>query len=261
MEAGGQHRCIDMFRYYGQYRRMSIQNFSKGADVLTLLDESLWTAVTQIRFAGTWFPHVMAVIRLRDGSLLLHSPCRPSPELFDDFSRIGNVTHVVAPNWFHDLYLAQYRDAFPKATFWGPAFLRSQHPRLIDCLLDGGNTPPWVDELPYVQLRGWFTFDECIFYHTDTRTLIVADFLFNLKASPNMPPYTRFIYRVTRVDGKLTVFPLARVFQPLNARLLRHAVQQLLAWDVERIIVAHGSPVTSRAGEQLRIALRWASPC
>jgi hypothetical protein len=58
------------------------------ASVLSELTESLWIASTPIRFAGTWFPHVMAAIRLRDGSVVLHSPCRLSEQLQVDLQRV-----------------------------------------------------------------------------------------------------------------------------------------------------------------------------
>jgi hypothetical protein len=86
--------------------------------------ESIWTATTPIRFAGIWYPHVMTVLRLDSGELLLHSPCAPSDELVSTIATMGTVGHIVAPNWFHDLFLKQYRYLYPNAVFWGPRFLK-----------------------------------------------------------------------------------------------------------------------------------------
>jgi hypothetical protein len=91
---------------------------------LTPLAESVWVAATPIRLAGVWFPHVMTAIRLDDGTVLLHSPCRLSDELRADLEPLGKVADVVAPNWFHDLYLADYRRTYPAAVFWAPVMLR-----------------------------------------------------------------------------------------------------------------------------------------
>ena len=155
---------------------------------LAEIADSVWVSSTPIRFAGTWFPHVMTAIRLTDGSVVLHSPCRPSPPLQAGLQSIGPVRHVVAPNWFHDLYLGDYRRIYPQATFWGPALLRRQKPRIIDYALDEAARPPWYDEMPHFALTGLLTFDECVFLHSKTHTLIVADVLMNLKSEPVTPP-------------------------------------------------------------------------
>lgn len=130
---------------------------------------SIWTATTPIRFAGTWFPHVMTVVQLADGSVILHSPARPSATLFEDIARIGVVTHIIAPNWFHDLYLREYWAAYPHATFWAPRFLRRQHLGIINETLDASTSSPWAAELPHVSLSGLLSFDEAIFFHVRTQ--------------------------------------------------------------------------------------------
>jgi hypothetical protein len=219
--------------------------------------DSLWTATTPIRFAGTWFPHVMTVVRLAGDNLLLHSPCRPSAFLADDLARIGRVGHVVAPNWFHDLYLREYRDLYPNATFWGPSFLRLQYPRIIDNSLNGDFQPPWIPQMPYCTVRGLLTFDESLFFHVATRTLIVADLLMNASASPHAPLGTRLGYRFFGLDGRLKVFPITRWFALANRGQLRRAARQVAEWKPERLIVGHGTPIAQSANDQLVAALRW----
>ncbi len=140
-----------------------------GDGTLIRFANSIWTATTPIRFAGTWFPHVMSIVRLGDDSLLIHSPCQPSSDLLHAIAQIGIVAHVVAPNWFHDLYLAHYRKLYPSATFWAPPFLKRQRASIIDCALDVAARPPWFDEMPHTVLSGLLALDECIFFHRSTR--------------------------------------------------------------------------------------------
>jgi hypothetical protein len=225
---------------------------------LTEFTTGIWTSATPIRFAGVWFPHVMTVVRLSDESLLLHSPCRPSDELHASIQQLGAVAHVVAPNWFHDLYLFEYRKTYPEATFWGPSKLRwLKGARLIDRVLDGQTRPPWFDEMPHLSLRGFLTFDECVFFHIPSKTLIVADVLFNLSADRALPWLTRTAYKVTGVDSRLVVFPVLRVFSPLDRPALKADAARILRWDIERLIVAHGNPIENDAFPQVRKALRW----
>lgn len=134
--------------------RMPLGPSGFGDGTLVPFADSIWTATTPVRFVGTWFPHVMTVVRLAGGKLLLHSPCRPSNDLIHELARIGTVADVVAPNWFHDLYLTEYRALYPDATFWAPALLRRQRKSLIDRVLDATARPPWFAEMPHVSLSG-----------------------------------------------------------------------------------------------------------
>lgn len=219
--------------------------------------DSLWTVMTPIRFVGTWFPHVMTVVRLRDGSVMLHSPCRPSEALFDEITQIGAAAHVVAPNWFHDLYLREYRSAYPRATFWGPRLLRRQHSDVIDEVLDGATAAPWAAELPHLSLSGLLSFDEAIFFHVPTRTLIVADFLMNAVANQETPALTRLGYRFFQLDGRLTVFPILRWFGLSSRASMRRAAAQIIAWDPQHVIVGHGYPMLGGASIELQNALSY----
>lgn len=200
----------------------------------------------------------MTVVRLRDGSVLLHSPCRPSRALLDAVAAIGTVAHVVAPNWFHDLYLREYRAIYPNATFWGPRFLQRQHPALIDDLLDAGSKAPWADELPYISLSGLLSFDEAVFFHVATGTLIVADLLTNASANGSAPLFTRLGYRFFGLNGRLKIFPLLRRLGFTSRTSLQQALSQIAAWNPDRLIVGHGYPIESGAARLLREALSLA---
>lgn len=220
---------------------------------LTPLAENLWTASFPIRFAGAWFPHVMTLIRLPDRSLVLHSPCRISKDIIADIAEVGVVKHIVAPNWFHDLYLREYRAAYPQATFWGPQFLQRLKGRaLIDRVLEGPT--PWQDVMEYYTVRGFLTFDESMFFHRETATLIVADLLMNIAVSHDLPFLTRLAFRLTGAHDRLCVFPLLR-FAVTDTRSLRKAAMQMIAWEPQNIIVAHGSPIRDVARPQLYAAL------
>jgi hypothetical protein len=228
-----------------------------GDGALVPFTDSIWTATTPIRFAGTWFPHVMAVVRLTSGDLLLHSPCRPMVDLIADIARVGRVAHVVAPNWFHDLYLAQYRELYPEATFWAPAFLQRQRKSVVDRVLDGAGRPPWFDEMPHVSLSGLLTFDECIFFHNASRTLIAADLLMNAAADEQSPAFTRLGYWFFGLNGNLKVFPILRWFGLTSRTSLRQAARYIFDWDPDRLIVGHGKPVKENVHGELRTAFRW----
>lgn len=220
---------------------------------LTPLVDTIWTASFPIRFAGAWFPHVMTLIRLPDGSVLLHSPCRLSNAMATDIASVGVVKHIVAPNWFHDLYLRDYRAAYPQATLWGPRFLqRLKGTNLIDGVLE--DPLPWSETLTHSTVRGLLTFDETMFFHKETATLIVADLLMNILIPDDAPFFTRAAFRLTGAQNRLCVFPLLRL-AVTDAGSLKRAAAQMLAWKPQNIIVAHGSPITNDAQSKLRSAV------
>jgi hypothetical protein len=232
----------------------SSENFA--SQTLQPFTESVWTAATPVRFAGIWFPHVMSVIRLSNDQLLLHSPCRPSQPLLRAIGNLGQVTHVVAPNWFHDLYLAEYRTLYPSASFWGPAVLRRRlGEKFIVGELNETTRPPWYLLMPHITLSGLLTFDESVFFHAPSGTLIVADLFMNLTAEPSTPRFTRLMYRFSGVQGRLSLPPYLRWFGVTARRPLRAAFEQIGRWKPERLIVGHGKPVPAGAMEQLRAFL------
>ena len=221
--------------------------------------DSVWIAATPIQFLGIWFPHVMTVIRLTSGRLMLHSPCRPSTVLVQAIANIGSVDYIVAPNWFHDLYLAEYRRLYPESTFWGPRLLKRQKPAIIDHLMEQDTQPPWSTEMPLFTLSGLLTFDESIFFHNASRTLIVADLLANVSVNAGTPFLTRTVYRLTSMDERLAMFPYLRWFGFTARKSLRAAAQRILKWNPERLIVGHGTPIAGNAAAQLGPILRtWA---
>lgn len=192
----------------------------------------------------------MTVMRLSNGDLVMHSPCRPSDALRAEIAALGNVGHIIAPNWFHDLYLSRYRRMYPNAVFWGPRRLR----RYIDFEIDGDVPPPWGAELSHLTLRGLLTFDESIFFHRASLTLIVADVLMNAKAEADSPALTRLGLSLFGLDGSVKVFPVLR-WSGTGRRQLKAAAEQISQWNPERLIVGHGTPVKQMSADEMQKAL------
>lgn len=71
-----------------------------------------------ISFYKMPFPTRMTMIRLEDGTLFIHSPVELNDELQGQVDALGEVRHLVAPNWIHYAYLPQWQEAYPEATTW-----------------------------------------------------------------------------------------------------------------------------------------------
>jgi hypothetical protein len=112
--------------------------------------------------------------------------------------------------------------------------------------------------MPHTTLSGLLTFDESIFFHAPSGTLILADLLMNQSAGPTAPPYTRFMYWFGGVNDRLIKPPYVRWFGWLDGRVgqsVNKAARQIETWDPDRLIVGHGTPIKDRAMSQIGPAL------
>jgi hypothetical protein len=199
----------------------------------------------------------MTVIRLTDGGLVVHSPTRLDLASQEEFQKLGPIVAIIAPSWWHDLYLRQYLSAYPDARFYGAPTLVRQNRSLPLAELQNGLAPSlWADEIDQVHVQGIGLFlDEMVFYHRPSRSLIVADLLFNLSSKDAW---------ITRMMGSLVIGPFpgcrfARLYQPAvtDRRRMRTAVERILDWDFDQIIVGHGAVVESNGKKCFRTAFRW----
>jgi hypothetical protein len=218
---------------------------------------NIWDHEMPIRFGGIPLWHRMTVIRLASGGLVVHSPTTLDLTSREEFQRLGSIVAIIAPSWWHDLNLRQYLSAYPDARFYAAPTLAKWHRsiRFTDVL---GDVAPslWMNEIDQVHVLGIGLFlDEIVFYHRPSRSLIVADLLFNLSEKDAW---------ITRTLGSLVIGPFpgcrfARLYRLAirDRRRMRNAVERILAWDFDQIIVGHGAVVEDNGKEIFRTAFRW----
>lgn len=218
--------------------------------------DDIWIAQAPLRFFGVPFGTRMTVVRLDDGSLLLHSPIRISPGLQGRIEQLGAVRHIVSPNKLHHLFLDDAMAAFPGATLHVPPGLVEKRPGLSSGL-ELGDAPPqaWAGELEQLVIRGSSRMQEVVFFHPPSRTLIVADLCEYF--GPHSPLLTRALARVARMYGRPRMPPDWQFsFRDDEAR--RASFSRLMAWDFERVILAHGALLESGAKAVFEREFAWA---
>src|SRR4051812_49151564 len=137
-----------------------------------------------ISAAGIPVPIRMTVIRLGDGSLILHSPTRYSQGVASELERLGRIRFLLAPNIAHWMFLQGWQRAYPQATTFAVPGLadrtqvRSSDVR-IDRELNGAVPPEWSDDLSIVEVAAAM-FREIEIFDKRTRTLILTDIVQNL---------------------------------------------------------------------------------
>ena len=201
----------------------------------------LWVAEMPLRFYGVEVGTRMTACRLSDGDLWLHSPVRLTEELREDLGRLGPVRFVVAPNKLHHLSVGDYSSAYPEALLYAAPGLAEKRSDLTFCgVLGDAPEPGWAEDLDQTIFRGERQLGEVAFFHRASRTLILADLV--QSGHPESPRLTRL---ATRLNGTYE-----RPGPPAPVRLgfrdkaaARASAERVLAWDFDRIVVAHGRVV------------------
>jgi len=219
------------------------------------LDDGLWIADQSLRVAGVDLGARMTVVRLADGSLLLHSPIRPTKELIDEVGALGRVSAIVAPNRFHHMFAGPWMEAFPGTPlFVAPGLETKRADLAIAGVLSDTPEPIWQGSLDQAVLHGIPLTNEVVFFHRASRTLIATDLAFHI--GPDHPALTRLLFRVSGAYGRLAPTFLERFLVRDRARC-RAAIERILDWPFERVIVAHGTVVESDGRRQLARGYAW----
>ena len=219
------------------------------------LAPDLWVADRPQTFYGLPVGTRMTVIRLADGALLLHSPVALDAQLRSELDAIGRVRYVVAPNRVHHLYAGDVAKAYPEARLWVGPGLERKRPDLTFVAVLGDDAPEeWRDAVAQVFFRGRPYENEVVFFHRPSRTLILCDLAFNF--GPRTATSTRLLMQLVRSYG---VFGPSKL-DPLLIRdraAARASLERILAWDFDRVVVAHGDVLESGGREALRAGYGW----
>jgi hypothetical protein len=223
--------------------------------MLRKLDENLWVVERPLRFWGLEVGCRMTVLRLEDGRLFLHSPVALDAPLRGELDALGAVRLAVAPNRLHHLYAGDVTRAYPEARLWVAAGVERKRPDLdIAGVLTDDVPAEWQGEIDQRYFRGRPFENEVVFLHRASRTLLLCDLAFNF--GPTAPFVTR---AVTTLIGGYGRFRPSRL-DPLLVRdraAARQSLEQILAWDFDRIVIGHGDVLERGGRDLLRTGYRW----
>lgn len=219
--------------------------------------KDIWIFRRPFRLVGVNLSLTMTAIRLPQGELMIHSPVRLSDEIKRTLETLGRVSHVVAPNTLHHLFIRDYGPAFPGAKLYAlPALKAKRADVYFHGELSGTPDPAWSETVDQIEIKGLREgMEELAFFHRPSKTVILTDLIFNL------PPPTTTWEKTFFALNKLGKGPVcSRVFRLgmiKNKVQLRESVDQILAWKPERMIVTHGLPVESNAEPAITHAFEW----
>jgi hypothetical protein len=220
-----------------------------GAGLQAYRGGHIWLCRYPVKYFGIALHARMTVIRLDDGTVLLHSPCAIDDEMRCALSELGEVAYIVAPGTFHYLHVASAQAAFPAAeTYICPGIERKCPDLRFDWLLGDKAPAAWGGQLDQVLVRGNRWIWEVAFFHRQARTLILVDLVEN------------FGDATAQVDWKLKlwwkiVFHMWNTAKPApeyqlgwrDRKAARDSLRRILRWDFQRVILAHGDLIEADA--------------
>lgn len=224
---------------------------------LRALAPDLWVAERSFRNGPFDVGTRMAVVRLRDGGLFLHSVVRLDRELRAGLDALGPVRAIVAPNRHHHLFAADYPAGYPDARLYAAPGLPRKRPDLKFAAELGDDAPElWRGDLQQLVFRGADFLGEVVFFHPASRTLLLTDLAFNIAAGSGGGA-TRLFFRAIGAEGRFGPHRLARWFFIRDRAAARDSIQAILRWDFDRVVVTHGDVLEHGGRDALRAAFAY----
>ena len=203
----------------------------------------------------------MTVVKLKNGDLFLHSPVAFNAALAEDLQSLGRVWHLVSPNQFHYAHIGEWSRAFPDAVTWAsPGAPERARARGIDVHFkkELGTEPPeeWRDQIDLSIIPGGI-FGEIVFFHKESKTLVLADTIINFELNKMRQPWRFATWLTGMYYPQGGIFFGMRLPLLLQKRKSRAAVEKLLSWKPEGIILSHGRCFETNGSAILRRLLGW----
>jgi hypothetical protein len=198
----------------------------------------------------------MAVIRLSDGSLFVWSPVALSDSLCASVNAVGPVRYLVSPNALHHLFLGEWKAAYPGARLYATRRLRRKRQDLkFDVELSDSPVLEWTPDIEQVVLRGSFALTEVVFFHRRSGTALFADLIQNFPRDW-FKGWRGFLARHGGIVDPNPCAPGDWRASFLNRRAARTSLDKILAWPIERVVIAHGD-LPKGDGTFVRRAFSW----
>ena len=221
------------------------------------IKDQIWILEYPVQFAGIDLFGRMTIIKLDNGELIIHDPCKLDELTKSKLDKIGEVKYIIAPGTYHHLYVTDFQQHYPNAeTFLCPGLEKKRPDIQFDWML--GNKPDhrWENEIDQVLVQGTTFITEVAFFHKPSKTLILVDVLENIGDDYQHPAslLLRFWWKVVY---KMWNNPKAAPEYQMGwgkKEIVKKGLEKILSWPSERIILAHGELVESNVSDVLRSA-------
>lgn len=210
-----------------------------------------------VRAVGIPFPTRMIVVELNNRACWVNSPVSLPHEVIGRMMAKKPVRYLVAPTKLHVWRLKSWHKLFPDAELWAPPQIPREFNRLPFAGVLGDSPPAtWADEFDQLVFRGNLFVEEIYFLHRKSRTVIFGDFIQNYPPAKGRP-FRNALFKLAGVAWPQGGVPFDIRLSFTNRKLARQSLEKLLAWDFEKLILAHGVCVEKDAKAFVLRAFRW----
>lgn len=147
---------------------------------------------------------------------------------------------IAAPSLLHHLTLAEAIRRYRPREVWGPAGFDRKRPELGSVRIFGRDHWPYQEHVEYVVLDGAPLRNEVVFFDKHSRTIYTADLVFNMHETSGL--LTPLMLRAMGVYDRVAMTRLWRVWIK-DRSAFDAALRRVLAWDFDRLVMAHGDIV------------------
>jgi hypothetical protein len=200
----------------------------------------------------------MAVVRLGDGGLWIWTPIALDEALSEAVDALGPVRHLVAPNKLHHLFLGEWVERYPDARLYAaPGLAGKRRDLAFHAELGDAPDPSYAEDIDQVIFHGSFFLDEVVFFHRASRTALVTDLVQRFAPDQLARGFRGWVMRVWGLVGERGSTPREWRMSFWNRRAARAALDEALAWNPEKLVIAHGMCAPESGRDVLATGLRW----
>jgi hypothetical protein len=197
----------------------------------------------------------MTIIVLPDNTLCLHSPILVTGLDKENVDKLGNVSIILVPNGWHTKDTEAVSNQYPSATVFFPKDLKHSLKSKIkkQAIYEDNWTPSLTEHLKLIPISG-LKKPELVFYHIESKTLIVTDMFFNFESN-KFTGLTKHLMAFNQADrfGTTRLFKWAIVKDKLA---FSNSISTMTkTYEIEKIIVSHGDIIRENGGKKITDSL------
>lgn len=210
---------------------------------LVFLESNKKMPLMTLPVRATYVPLQMGGVLLSPGSGLTR----------DQLKKINIVTDIVAPNLFHCAGIKNACSVFPNAKRWAVQGAKETKPDVpwTDVLSEG--KWPYQNELEVIPLMGIPDVNESVFFHKESKSLIVTDLCFNMDNVSGIGAWL-----ILSLFGTYKKFAVSKYFIKFvrDKKAFEESLAKIFALQFDNIVVSHGANIVGSGKDKLLFALR-----
>ncbi|MDB1125693.1 DUF4336 domain-containing protein [Vibrio algarum] len=216
----------------------------------------LWYADMSYTKLGLSHIHRMVVIRLSDGSIVIHNPIDLSIKLQHELSKLGSIKSIICASPSYHQYLSDWWLSYPEALFYAtPTLIQKRSDLNFDGALSNYAPLTWKNELLQTPLLGFDKPRKIIFCDPESRTLILSDHL--LAVQESLPIGQKLLTWAHGINQDLKI-PYSDKRHLSNMAALRASIQEVMTWPFDKLLSSNGLSIEQDAKKQFYQAFWWA---